>query len=406
MDSRQNNMYKFQVLEVKQPFGIFYITKINAYDLLQIVETDPYRVDSTGNHTGIQRAVDEKRLSVIAEYLKGVESSMPNSIIIGGNIIDDEKLRWEIKVEGDNKYINAPMEVKNGVIIDGQHRLKAFEHVSVEKQKEYELLCSIYLDLPNPYQAYIFATINMNQKTVDKSLAYDLYGYNLDEEKDESWSPEKVAVYLSRTLNFDKDSVFYNHITTAAENDDVLFETLPKYQKWNISTASIVRGILTLISSNPQRDRDALQQKTTKERNRSVLSDEKDSTPLRQYYLLNNDKLIYTIVANFFKAAHDCLYKDGSYIFKTIGIQSLFSLLKKVLIEKLEKDKDISTSYYKSILEKCKDIDFSDNFFTASGIGKTRITNTLLIKNGFMEIGSIRKEEDIPEYNRLLQINN
>ncbi len=406
MDSRQNNMYKFQVLEVKQPFGIFYITKISAYDLLQIVETDPYRVDSEGKHTGIQRAVDEKRLSVISDYLKGVESSMPNSIIIGGNIIDREEIRWELTNEENNKYINAPKEVKNGVIIDGQHRLKAFEYVSVEKQKEYELLCSIYLDLPNPYQAYIFATINMNQKTVDKSLAYDLYGYNLDEEKDESWSPEKVAVYLSRTLNFDRDSIFYNHITTAAENDDVLFETLPKDQKWNISTASIVRGILTLISSKPQRDRDILQQKTTKERKRTVLDSEKDSTPLRQYYLSNNDKLIYTIVANFFKAAHDSLYKEGSYIFKTIGIQSLFSLLKKVLNDKLEEDKDISVPYYTNILEKCADIDFTDNFFTASGIGKTRITNSLLIKTGFISIESIRKEEDVPEYNRLLQINN
>lgn len=270
------------------------------------------------------------------------------------------------------------------------------------KQQSYELLCSVYLDIPNPYQAYLFATINMNQKTVDKSLAYDLYGYNLDDENPESWSSEKLAVFISRKLNFDKDSIFYNHIIVAAENDAVLFEISPKNQNWCISTASIVNGILSLITSNPKKDRDTLQFKNIQDRKRSNLP--KDKTPLRKYFLECNDKLIHTIVNNFFLAAYSELFKKESYLFKTVGIQALFRVLKEILIKNLDTDKDISVIYFSSILKLCADIDFSDNFYTASGLGKTRITNSMLIKLGFKNIEAINNESDIANYKRLLYL--
>jgi hypothetical protein len=41
-----------------------------------------------------------------------------------------------------------------------------------------QLICSIFFELPKPYQAQLFATINSTQKPVDKSLTYELFGYN------------------------------------------------------------------------------------------------------------------------------------------------------------------------------------------------------------------------------------
>jgi len=396
-------MLKLNVIEIKQPFGTFYATKIKASDLLKITESDPYRALKSGEHTGTQRPIQNFRLKEISEYLKGVESALPNSIIIAGNINTDKGAsRWEIIKENGVKFLVISKEEINGAIIDGQHRLNGFRLLSSDMQKEYELLCSIYLDIPNPYQAYLFATINMNQKRVSKSLAYELYGYNLDEENSDRWSSEKLAVFLTRKLNFDENSIFKSHIIIAAENDEVLFDVSPKKQDWSISTASMVDGILTLISSKPKKDRDDLQQIPSKDRKRDILS--MDSTPLRKYYLENNDKLIYKIVNNFFKASFNELYKKDSFLFKTIGIQSQFNLLKMILTQHLEKDKNISVDYFIEILEIFKSIDFSDNFYTTSGVGKTRVINSFLIKAGYKELSAIKKEEDIENYKRLLKL--
>ena len=394
---------KIEILEVKQPLGVFYIASLDAYSLLKIVRAEPYRATIDGEFAGIQRPENRERLFAIADYLKGIESAMPNSIIIAGNSVEDLKQeeKWFILNESKRKYLIIPAEKIAGSIIDGQHRLKGFNYVTDELKRTYNLLCSIYLDLPVPYQAYLFATINMNQKTVDKSLAFELYGYNLDEEKKESWSPEKLAVYLTRALNFEKDSIFYNRILVAAENDEVLFEVSPKLQEWYISTASMVDGILSLISSNPKKDRDILQQLAPKERNRSILNS--DRTPLREFFKQGNDKLILTIVKNFFSASIKTLYKKESYLFKTVGIQAQFSVLKE-LLKDLPINKDISEKYYISIIEKCSKIDFHDNFFTASGLGKSRILNVLLLCLNLKEIEEIRRDSDKNNYLRLLNI--
>ena len=45
-----------------------------------------------------------------------------------------------------------------------------------------ELLCAIFVDLPKPFQAQLFATINSTQKPVNKSLTYEMFGYNVDDE--------------------------------------------------------------------------------------------------------------------------------------------------------------------------------------------------------------------------------
>lgn len=397
-------MLKLEIIEIKQPFGVFYATKIKASDLLKIAEADPYRVLEDGQFVGIQRPRKQDRLEGISNYLKGAESALPNSIIIAGNTKSkSESDRWIIITEGSRRYLFIPKKEINGAIIDGQHRLNGFKLLSKKEQEEYELLCSVYLDIPNPYQAFLFATINMNQKKVDKSLAYELYGYNLDEENSTAWSPEKLAVSLSRKLNFDDNSIFRNHIVVAAENDEVLFDVLPKNQDWSISTASIVDGILLLITTDAQRDRDKLQQTEANKRNRNLLTE--DRSPLRKYFIENNDKLIFEIVNNFFNASYKKLYRKGSYIFKTVGIQAQFNLLKTILQNHLEQDKDISINYYSNILEKCSTIDFTDNFFTASGLGKSRINNALLIRLGYKDVLTIKKEDDRNNYKRILKIN-
>ena len=302
-------------IEVSQPLGVFYVTKMSAATLLKITFADPLRVTSEAYSddkyplTGAQREENKRRLKAIAKFIETTEAAFPNSIILGANytkdseFIEDENRRWRIEYVDENDCLKLviPTDEKLASVIDGQHRLNAFLYAD-ENRLSTELVCAIYLDLPNPFQASIFATINFNQKKVDRSLAYLLFGMGLEDEIPEAWSPDKTAVFLSRKLNLDVNSPLHQHIIVAAQNDEILFKN--KKSSWAVSTATIVDGLLKLFSSNPQADKDKMYKVTVEDgRSRSLLVDVVDKTPLRKLYLDTNDLAIYTIVRNFFKAA-------------------------------------------------------------------------------------------------------
>jgi hypothetical protein len=78
--------------------------------------------------------------------------------------------------------------------------------------------------------------------------------------------------------------------------------------------------------------------------------------------------------------------------------------LKQILLNHLEKDTNISVDYFKNKLKEFESIDFSDNFYTASGVGRVRIYNTFLLKIGYKKIDSIKKEIEKKDYVRLLNL--
>lgn len=200
------NYLELYALKITQPLSDFYITSIKAKNLIDISFSEQLQyIDDTGKLHGNQRKIDSKRLSEIGRYIDSVEMSFPNSIIIAANyneegkIIDDESIRWDfVHVEKNLYKIFIPSNAKLAAIIDGQHRLNGFEekYITDQTRLEVELPCSIFFDLPNSYQAFLFATINGNQKRVDKSLALEQFGFNVEDEPQNSWTPEKLAVYF------------------------------------------------------------------------------------------------------------------------------------------------------------------------------------------------------------------
>ena len=109
---------------------------------------------------------------------------------------------------------------------------------------------------------------------------------------------------------------------------------------------------------------------------REVLNGVKDSSPLRKVYVEGNDALIYQMVFNYLKAADDVFWrnaKQDSFIFRTIGIQAVFDILRKIASDAYD-TKDISVSYFQNILLPAGKIDFSDPMFqNPSGSGRTFI---------------------------------
>jgi DNA phosphorothioation-associated DGQHR protein 1 len=241
------------------------------------------------------------------------------------------------------------------------------------------LLCSIFLDLPKPYQAQIFATINSNQKPVDKSLTYELFGYNIDEEPAELWSPDKLAVFLTRKLSVDLESPLRGRVSIAPLKDARLSE-LTQLGQWKVSTAVVVEGLLRLFSTNPKRDAQAMLTPSRSSRS-SLKGGRVDRSPLRSYFVDGNDHLIYSLALNFLRACQNVFWSkaaEGSFIVKTVGIQALFDLLRKDLVVRALEEKDLRVDFFELHLSKASEIDFSSApFRDASGSGRTRIRQAL-----------------------------
>lgn len=394
---------RLPAIKIEQPIGTFYAVCIDSAELQKLSfssRADYKKKDFLDGvlslNSGSQRDLNSKRSKEIGRFINTEESTFPNSIILGanidkdGNMIEDESIRWRIEQHNNNYELIIPSDKKVATIIDGQHRLAGFEY---SNRKSMPLLCSVFIDLPAPYHAFIFATININQKKVDRSLAYELYGFRLEEESKDKWSPEKLAVYIARRANA-HHSFLKNKIKLGASIDGAESYGI-------VSLAAVVDGILKLITNNPKADRDQLLNYKNK-KGRAGLQENMQNTPLRKYYIQYNDKYIEDTVFLFFNVVYETLakvQKDNSYLFKGIGFSALFNILKTYLINN---NLILDTQVLTRELDKLKFIDFSDIFFTASGIGASRLKNVCFIKLGFKNIEDLKLHKDYKEYERII----
>ncbi|MDK1389672.1 DNA phosphorothioation-associated DGQHR protein 1 [Sinorhizobium sp. 8-89] len=408
---------------VEQPLYTFFAAVIPADTLLTVAFSDAMQAKMKPDGIGYtveatQRVVQSKRLEQIARYIDREDAAFPNAVILAANfrqdgmIEDDENpasdeelngakeapdksveatsanapvaapvsRRWIVTEDGCGGYdLTIPTAAQLAAVIDGQHRLFAFAEADRVERLQMNLLCSIFIDLPKPYQAQLFATINSTQKPVDKSLTYELFGYNIDEEQPEYWSPDKLSVFLSRKLGTDPASPLRGRIIIAPKKDKAL-EQLVAAQDWRVSTAVVVEGIMKLFSSNPKRDTQLM---LTPSRNtRSVLIEgPRDRSPLRAPYIETNDNLIYTLVFNYLVACEEVFWSragEKSFIMRTVGVQALFDLLRRVFAPVALEKRVLKKEFFAEHLSRAAHIDFSgDAFKNASGSGRSFIRRTL-----------------------------
>ncbi|HHA1391352.1 DNA phosphorothioation-associated DGQHR protein 1 [Enterobacter ludwigii] len=397
---------KLPAIKVEQPIGTFYAVSISSDLLSKVAFSSRAEYKNKDIQDGFlsllkgnQRDLDIKRSKQIGQYIDSIESTFPNSIILGanfdrdGNLIEDYDIRWRVEKDGEQYFLIIPSEDNVvATIIDGQHRLSGFKY---SDRKNMDLLCSVFIDLPAPYQAYIFATINFNQKNVNKSLAYDLYGFRVEEEERKEWSPEKLAVYISRRLN--KYSFpLKDKIKLGAPSD---IDEASESRKL-ISLSTVVDGIIKLITNNPKKDRDELLNFKNKN-GRQALTKKMTAQPLRGLYLNYKDEEIEEIINKYFSKSKELLWgyqSETSYLLKTIGFQTQFEILRQYLLT----TSDYELNNIDEKLTLLREIDFSDIFFTASGIGASRMKNIALIKIGLKPLADLKEHKDYHDYMRLL----
>ena len=381
------------VIPVSQPIGQFFLCSIPASALIQVAYSIPASMKRErglfSKMFGNQREKTPQRAKQIGAYIDQIDATFPNTIILSvnyfenGSYADDEELRWQASITDDgNHIITIPTGEKLASIIDGQHRLEGFNKITNQERLNMDLPCAIFINLPRAYQAKIFATININQKRVDKSLAYELFGYDLNDDNAYKWPPDMLGVYLARILEGQNGSPFKGHVRLALleeDDDDVKpdhKQQLDEQQySWVVSVACLVEGVIRLVSEKPENDRSLLGSGKASDRSELV----SDNAPLRTLYLQGQDKTILDLILVYFEVVQELLWKnqpEKTFITRTVGVLALFDILRDAL-----KENDIDTTDFRSsvmaFFDNARNIDFSDDYFHASGAGRTRIKKVL-----------------------------
>ncbi|WP_417878349.1 DGQHR domain-containing protein [Vibrio sp.] len=328
-----------KALKVSQPIGEFYFGRIKAKDLVNITYSDVRRMaDSESrqldDYIGIQRPLIESRVRQINNYISGVDSSFPNSIIIA---MDSDNVSWN---EGNGDFIISPNEdddlSKLAKILDGQHRIAGFDDGNttfindIGDVSDFELLITIFVDADISTQANVFSTVNLAQTKVNKSLVYDL------ESLAYSRSPEKTCHDIAVLLNKEKDGPFEKRIKR-------LGVATPNISNETLTQAAFVENLMKLITSDAKSDRNYFlaKQKGGKIAKEYSLEKTDDKSliryPLRQSFLSNKDFIIAANVSNFFNSVRS-LWPNAwnksnkqSSLNKTIGLIALFRVLRDIL---------------------------------------------------------------------------
>lgn len=374
-------------IPVSQPIGEFFLCSITSGDLLDVAYSIPATMTRESgmfsNIFGNQREKRIVRAKQIGAYVDEEESTFPNTIILSANYdvegryVEDENLRWKIVQGNDGCYsLIVPTKSRLASIIDGQHRLEGFKYAHKSDRAKMQLPCAVYINLPREYQARIFATININQKRVDKSLAYQLFGYDLNEENSDRWPPDMLGVYFARVLEGRADSPFKGHVKLALlEANEGFDNDKGDYTTWQVSVACLVEGITKLISEKPVADRSLLAQGSIKDRSQLPV----DASPLRNLYIEGKDKTLLELIRLYFVAVNNALWSnqpENSFITRTVGVLALFDILREALrAGRIARDDFERSSTL--FLQPAAGADFSDVYFHASGAGRVRIRNVL-----------------------------
>jgi hypothetical protein len=198
-----------------RPQPHFFLCSIKARDLKAL--TGVYRRSTKGGlarakDPNVQRGHEEERSRVIREFVrygypwcemtdtrrsspsaKNLQKPgwLPTAILV--NILPENATRNDRKIsaddlmhvvdEGDVSLIQYPKGYKNAdwapksvfplEVIDGQHRLWAFD--DFDPGDDYELPVVAFVDLDRSWQAYLFWSVNITPRKINRSLAFDLY---------------------------------------------------------------------------------------------------------------------------------------------------------------------------------------------------------------------------------------
>lgn len=291
------------------------LMSLTAGDLKEISYFNTRDVD---REEGLQRKFDNKRSREIAEFVNTENAILSNNIILNLELEENGLTLLDVYDDGmfnigklkqlvAQKRTTTAKNKKVAFVVDGQHRLRAFEKVDKD---DFPLPVSVLIDLSLAEVAELFVQINYNQKPVNKSHVFDLLG--ISENIFPKYFSSHQAVVL---LQEDSSSPFYNKVKMLGVG------------KGFISQAALITAIEKYKI-----------QKTIEDAVGSF--DEED---------------IYNVLWHFFTAVEDEFedyWGDGKLLSKTVGIKALIRLCNDLLMKSFNDGQDFSSDYVSSELAK------------------------------------------------------
>jgi len=365
------------VLEVDQPIGCFYVGVMSARDLIDVSYTDMRKIESDlDRYVGIQRRLNPTRVKEIAEFIKSIDATFPTSVVLSvrgdcAELIEEDgatRLRIFEGTDGDDG--NKILLGATASILDGQHRVEGLKESA--RLDDFQVPVSIFVDADIADQAYIFATVNLAQTKVNKSLVYDLLDYA------KARSPQKSAHDIAVALDRYEKSPFFQIIKR-------LGAATPGRTGETLAQATVVNGILPLISKKPEQDRYDLA------KGRRVTADETsyEETPLRHLWVSGKDGDIAQILLQYFLAvkmtwpqAWDSREK-GHILARTNGFRAFIRLFKNIYLKEKpflnESQPGVTVDQFLTHLRKSRlaDADFNSRTFAPGTSGETALYKKL-----------------------------
>jgi DGQHR domain-containing protein len=295
----------FPVQEVKQKNGAFFSACLPAEVLTQITFSDVRRlVDEERDverYLGVQRPISRNRVKKIREYILSPDPTFPTAIIVA---IDERCVQYDPEI-GQMTLVEAHVSKDTGdgteiplkkiaKVLDGQHRLAGFFNEQGEFDiggAEFDMNVSIFVGADLSVQAQIFATVNLAQTKVSRSLVYEL------EDLSNARSPFRTAHNIAVGLDGLRSSPFHKRIKRLG------FVT-PGRTGETITQAAFVEALTALISRDPFADRNAYIDGRKLE---LVRGEDEIRTPFRNMFIEGEeaDFDIADNVDNYFRAVRD-----------------------------------------------------------------------------------------------------
>jgi DGQHR domain protein len=315
-------MIEFKYFLIEQPIGQLYLGALSARDIDLIAASN---TRTAYNQEGIQRKIIDSRKREIAEYARSEDAIFPTPIVLSASTEFIEFLPNSIlnidseSIISQNKYFS---------IIDGQHRLAGIKEAGLLDM--FTLPVIIIMDTFVQQDAEIFVTINGNQRSVSKSLLYDLFGLS------EKRSVEKVCHSIIKALNKDNDSKIMHKIKMLGYRDE-------ESRYATVSQATMVDSLIKLITNNTKLDNQNLNNGQPLRKLDNV------KYVFRKYFEEKNDAILYKILRNYFNAWS--MAKDNNkriseiHLEKSIGYMASFQLLRLIYLQGLL-DHSATEEYY------------------------------------------------------------
>ncbi|UXJ68183.1 DGQHR domain-containing protein [Lysinibacillus fusiformis] len=366
-------MINMPYLKLNQPIGELYIGTLSVEQITSFSKVYRRQDDK---ENGIQRNLDKKRVKSIKEFSETSDAVFPTPIILSGKdkyvAIDDKTIHIDVEhIIFNNDYFS---------IVDGQHRIAGISESAMSK--EFILPVILIFNTILPEDAQLFSVINGNQKPVSKSLIYELFSYSNNR------SLERTGHIIAKELDSNPKSPFYKKLKmlgvvekTSKEallNRNLINEDPDETPLPSLSQGLFIDILIEYISKDRKEDNNRLLPK-----NNSLFSKieplEMYNNPkyiFREYFISENDDIIYLVIRNFFNAVKDLFPEQwnnkNSIISKSTGYTALMMLLAHRIYPKAKELDNYSRSIFRKLLNETLDPDIDRTAITSVNFGSSK----------------------------------